>query len=46
MATRKKERPMVAGNETTLPLAPCGTCNGIDCGTPRIRQCCDGCTHT
>jgi HK97 family phage major capsid protein len=46
MASRKKPRPMVAGNETTLPLAPCGTCNGVDCGTPRVKVCCGSCTHT
>ncbi len=44
MATRKP-RPAVAGNETALPLAPCGHCGGADCGTPRIPVCCTSCTH-
>jgi hypothetical protein len=42
----KKAAAMVAGNETALRLAPCGTCNGVDCGTPRVKVCCTGCTHT
>jgi hypothetical protein len=46
MATRKAARPMVAGNDTSLPLAPCAVCNGVDCGTPRVTVCCTGCTHT
>jgi hypothetical protein len=46
MATKKKAAAMVAGNETALPLAPCGTCNGVDCGTPRVKVCCGSCTHT
>jgi hypothetical protein len=42
----KKAAAMVAGNETSMPLAPCGNCNGVDCGTPRVAVCCGACTHT
>jgi hypothetical protein len=42
----KKAAAMVAENETALPLAPCGTCHGVDCGTPWVKVCCTGCTHT
>ena len=26
-------------------LDPCEACNGVECGTPRIPVCCEGCTH-
>jgi hypothetical protein len=34
MAARKA-RPMVAGNETALPLPPCGHCGGVAYDTIR-----------
>ena len=46
VTTRKAAAAMVAGNDTSLPLSPCGTCNGVDCGTPRVPVCCGSCTHT
>jgi hypothetical protein len=45
MAIRKAAAAMVAGDETSLPLPPCGNCNGVDCGTRRVPVCCEACTH-
>jgi len=29
-----------------LPPGPeCESCNGVECGTPRIPVCCEACTH-
>jgi hypothetical protein len=24
---------------------PCEACGGVECGTPRVLVCCEGCTH-
>jgi len=29
-----------------VQLPPCAVCNGIECGTPRVKVCCTGCTHS
>jgi hypothetical protein len=31
--------------DPTVLLPPCAECNGVECGTPRIRVCCEACTH-
>jgi hypothetical protein len=31
--------------DTAVPAPACEACNGIECGTPRVPLCCEGCTH-
>jgi hypothetical protein len=26
-------------------LDPCTSCNGTECGTPRVAVCCESCSH-
>jgi hypothetical protein len=43
--SRQTRTRRLAGQRGEVVLAPCGECNGVECGTPRVPVCCEGCTH-
>jgi len=38
-------RKQAEARDAAVPAPECGACGGVECGTPRVPVCCEGCTH-